>query len=53
MTNNRLTEEMFRLDEIKYDIDYVIQLSMFENDESTWEIIKDIQDMLYDRFGIE
>ena len=44
---------MYRLDEIKYNIDAVIQRKMFDSDKEDWKIILDIQRKLYEEFGIE
>lgn len=50
----RLEEIMsqYRIDEIKYNIDTAIQKSMFENDEENWNIILEVQNRLYEEFGI-
>lgn len=43
----------YRIDEIKYNIDTVIQKSMFESDKEKWNVILQIQSRLYEEFGIE
>lgn len=39
--------------EIKYNIDTVIQKSMYETDKEKWEIILEVQGRLYEQFDID
>lgn len=46
---------MYRKDEIKSEIDYVCQKSMYENydnKDQTWNIILALQRELYERFDL-
>ena len=47
-----MTDSQYGIDEIKYNIDTVIQSSMFETDEENWKIILEVQSRLYEEFGI-
>ena len=49
MNNN----SQYRINEIKYKIDTVIQTSMFKTNKENWKIILDIQNKLYEKFDIE
>lgn len=49
-------DEMYRQDEIKYNIDTCIQQTMYEtieNKEKSWKIILELQSKLYEAFDIE
>lgn len=39
--------------EIKYNIDTVIQKSMYELDKEKWDAILEVQRNLYEEFGID
>jgi hypothetical protein len=49
---DNMTDSQYGIDEIKYNIDTVIQSSMFETDEENWKIILEVQSRLYEEFGI-
>ncbi len=48
----KVNDNIYRVSEIKYNIDTAIQKSMFENDEDKWNIILEMQGRLYEAFGI-
>lgn len=43
----------YRRDEIKNKIDFVIQKSMFESEKEIWNVILEIQSVLYEEFEID
>lgn len=44
---------MYRRDELKNKIDFVIQRMMYETDEERWEIILEVKRRLYEEFEID
>ena len=42
----------YRNDEIKYKIDTAIQMVMFEKGKENWDTLLEVQDKLYDEFGL-
>ena len=48
-----MSDSQYRIDEIKYNIDTVIQKSLFETEEDKWKIILEVQSRLYEEFGID
>lgn len=50
---NKEAVKMYPRTEIKYLIDEVIQRAMFESDETSWDVLLDVQVWLKDAFGIE
>lgn len=43
----------FNAEEIKYNIDTAIQLSMYYSDKEVWDALLEAQSRLYEQFGIE
>lgn len=43
---------MYRVDEIRDNIDAAIELTMLDAEEKDWDILQDVRVRLYEMFGI-
>ena len=46
-------DSFYEKEEIKYNIDTAIQLSMYYSDKEVWDTLLETQTRLYEQFGIE